>query len=210
LRHQEILNKPGTDPCELAELVHEKPLAGLYKEKLFGSDLGNTLWVKFSDQYGICEWIGKFGTGAYASARVDKVKEPDRFFILAGGFGYVVDATERTLLNHHCERFAKESVYDAITNRFIVADALRLRVIESGEAVWASPRIGGIRNLKLCGRKIIGLAVTGYGAGYEEKESEFTLDLDTLEVKCPVDFSLWDTLPPSEPGKKQVDGSVGK
>lgn len=184
------MNKPGTDPCELAELVHEKPLAGLYEEKLFGSDLGNTLWVKFSDRYGICEWIGKFGTGNSASARVDKVTDPDKFFISAGGYGYVVDATERTLLNHHFQPFTEDVVYDAKADRFIVADALRLRVIESGEVVWTSPRIAvdGIRSLKLHARQIIGLAVTGYA----DEESAFTFNLDTLEVK--VDRSFLDRL----------------
>jgi hypothetical protein len=180
----------GKDPCELAEIVHEKPLDGVFEEKLFGSDSGNTLWVKFSDKDGVTEWIGKFATGASSSSRVDKVIQPDRFFISAGGFGYLVDATNRKLLNHHFEDFTQDVVFDAQTNRFIVADFVRLRILDSGKVVWASERIAldGIRALKMEGRKVQGLAVTGFNG----EESVFTFDLDTLEVKCPVDYSSWD------------------
>lgn len=180
------------DSCELAEIVYEKPLAGLYEEKLFGSDSGNTLWVKFSDKDGAGEWIGKFGVGCSASARVEKVVEPDNFLVSAGGFGYLLDATNRELLNHHSEQFTQDIAYDSKTNRFIIADYVRIRLVESGRVVWSSPRIAldGIRNLKLQGRLIHGLAVTDY----EGKESEFTFDLDTFEIKCPVDFSSWDNI----------------
>lgn len=90
-------------PCELAEIVYEKPLSGVYDEVPFGASASNTLWVKFSDRDGIDEWIGIFGTGTSCSARVDKAIEPDKFLISAGGFGYLVDATKRQLLNHHAE-----------------------------------------------------------------------------------------------------------
>jgi len=184
------MNSDGKEPCELASIVHEKPLSGAYEEKLFGSDSGNTLWVKFSDRDEIVERIGKFGTGGSASARVDKAIEPDKFLISAGGFGYLVDATKRALLNHHFEPFTQDIAYDAKTNRFIIADYVRLRLIESGKVVFSSKRIAldGIRSLKLEGRLVVGLATTGY----EGEESGFTFDLDTLQVKCPVDFSSWD------------------
>jgi hypothetical protein len=178
------------EPCELAEIVYQKPLAGLYEEKLFGSDSGNTLWVKFSDKDGAGEWIGKFGTGGSASARVEKAIDPDKFLISAGGFGYLLDATNRELVNHHFEPHMQDVAYDSKTNRFIVADYVRLRVIESGKIVRSSKRIAldGIRDLKLEGRLIRGHAVTGF----EGEESEFTFDLDTFQVNCPVDFSSWE------------------
>jgi len=186
------MNESKQEPCELASIVHAKPLSGAFVEKLFGSDAGNTLWVKFSDKDGIDEWIGKFGTGGSASARVDKVIEPDKFLISAGGFGYLVDATKQELLNHHFEQFTQDVAYDSKTNRFIVADYVRLRLIEAGKVVFSSKRIAldGIRDLKIQGRLIRGLAVTGY----EGEESEFTFDIDKLEVKCPVDFSTWDNI----------------
>ena len=189
------MNVDSKAPCELASIVHEKPLSGAYDEKLFGSDAGNTLWVKFSDHDGVVEWIGKFGTGGSASARVDKVSEPDKFLISAGGFGYLVDATKRELLNHHSEPFTQDVAYDSKTNRFIIADCVRLRLVESGKVVWSSKRIAldGIRDLKIEGRLLKGLAMTDYvGADHTESESSFSLDLDTLEVNCPVDFSSWD------------------
>jgi len=200
----------GTDskaPCELASIVHEKPLSGVLEEKLFGSDAGNTLWVKFSDKDGIIEWIGKFGTGGSASARVDKAIDPDKFLISAGGFGYLVDATKRELVNHHFEKFTQDVAYDAKTNRFIVADYVRLRLIENGKVVFSSKRIAldGIRDLKIEGRLLKGFAMTDYvGADHEESESSFTFDLDTLEVRCPVDFSSWDTPPIQPPRQKRA------
>lgn len=180
------------DPCEMAEIVHEKPLDGAFEEKLFGSDRGNTLWVKFSDKYGVTEWIGKFGTGSSSSSRVDKVIEPDRFFVSAGGFGYLVDATKRDLLNYHFQEFTQDIAYDAQSSRFVVADCVRLSILDSGKVVWSSKRIAldGIRDLKVEGRVIRGLAVTGF----EGEESIFTFNLDTHEVKCPVDYSSWDNL----------------
>jgi hypothetical protein len=182
------------EPCEVAAIVHEKPLAGEYDEVLFGSDRANTLWVKFSDQHGITEWIGKFGAGCSSSARVDKVIDPDKFLISAGGFGYLIDATTRKLLNHHCEEYTQDVAYDAQSNCFIVADYVRIRLISSGEVVFASTRIAldGIRDLKIKGRKVHGLASTGF----EREESSFTFDLDTREVDCPVDYSSWDKPPP--------------
>jgi hypothetical protein len=189
------MNEDSKAPCELASIVHQKPLSGVYEEKLFGSDSGNTLWVKFSDRDEIFEWIGKFGTGGSASARVDKAIEPDKFLISAGGFGYLIDATNRTLLNHHFEPFTQDVAYDAKTNRFIIADYVRLRLVESGKVVFSSKRIAldGIRDLKIEGRLVKGLAMTDYvGANHRESESSFTFNLDTLEVNCPVDFSSWD------------------
>ena len=176
----------GKDPCELASIVHAKPLSGIYEEKLFGSDAGNTLWVKFSDKLGVCEWIGKFGTGTSASARVDKVIEPDKFLISAGGFGYLVNATSQRLLNHHSEENTQDVAYDPVTNRFITADYTHLHLIESGKIIFSSTRIAldGIRDLKIQGRLIRGLAVTEK-RGNEELESEFIFNMDTHEVECP-------------------------
>jgi hypothetical protein len=201
------MSTEGSAPCELAEIVHEKPLSGVYDEVPFGTAAGNTLWVKFSDRDGIDEWIGIFGTGTSHSARVDKVLEPDKFLISAGGFGYVVDATKRQLLNHHTEPYTQDVAYDATRNRFIVADYVRLRLIESGKVVFSSKRIAldGIRNLRIEGRLIYGLAMTDYvGRDHREQESEFTFNLDTLEVKCPIDLSAWDDLPVKTSSVKPV------
>ena len=96
------------------------------------------------------------------------------------------------------QQFAQDVAYDPQSNRFVIADYVRLRLVESGKVVWTSKRIAldGIRDLKIEGRKIRGLAVTDYeGDDHREKESSFTFDMDTLEVNCPVDFSSWDDTP---------------
>ena len=76
------MNQNNPEPCELAEIVHKKPLSGAFEEMLFGSEHRNTLWVKFSDKDRINEWIGKFGAGSYSTSRVTKVEEPDIFLFV--------------------------------------------------------------------------------------------------------------------------------
>jgi hypothetical protein len=196
------LNNP--EPCELAEIVYEKPLSGAFEEVLFGSDLGNTLWVKFSDKDGINEWIGKFGDGSRGSARcVTKIEEPDKFLVRAGGFAYLVNATSRQLLNQFCNGLVDDITYDSKMGNFIVTDGIRVRIIESGQEIWTSKRIAldGICDLKIEGRIVSGLAYVGC-VGFKGDEEKFTLDLDTREVKCAVDFSSWDNLLQKLPKKK--------
>ena len=175
------MNMAEKDPCELAEAVHVRPISGLFEEKMFGSDRGNTVWVKFSDKLGINEWIGKFGSGGYGSTRVDKIGYPDQFFISAGGNGYVIDATSKELLAHHFGAYDNTLAYDSKTKRFIVADFTKLMAVEAGQIVWTSKRIAldGIQASKVDGRIIEGWAVTSY----EGRESNFTFNLDTLEIK---------------------------
>jgi hypothetical protein len=175
------MNAHGKDPCELAEIVYEKPFSGAFAEKLFGSDRSNTLWIKFSDKLGIDEWIGKFGTGIYGSSYVQKITEPDQFFVSASGFGYVVDASRRELLVHHFDENAHGIAYDPKTNRFIVADSTRIRFIETNQVIWTSKTIAvdGIRDFKVEGRIISALATTDYGG----RETGFTFDMDTFKIK---------------------------
>ena len=187
------MNQNNSEPCELAEVIYEKPLSGAFVEMSFGSDKGNTLWVKFSDKDGINEWIGKFADHSGGVRRVIKAAEPDIFFVSAGCFIYLVDATNRKILNHFYGDQVCEGIYDQQSKCFIVADYVRLRLIESGKTIWASKRIAldGIRDLKIEGRTVSGLAYVGY-VGFKGEEEKFTLDLDTRAVRCDVDLSSWD------------------
>jgi hypothetical protein len=186
------MNQNNPELCELAEIVYEKPLSGTFNEISFGSDRGNTLWVKFSDRDGINEWIGKFGDGGRGVRRVTKIEEPDKFLVCSGGFAYLVNATNRLLINQFCNALVVDVVYDSKTKNFIVTDGIRIRIIESGQEIWASKRIAldGIRDLKIEGKIVSGLAEVGF----KSEEEIFTLDLETLEMKCAVDFSSWDNL----------------
>ena len=166
-------------PCDTAEIVYEKPASGDFTEILFGSDRGNTLWIRFADQDGLHEWIGKFGCGFRAPMRIIKAIEPDKFTIIAGGFAYFVDATQRKLLNHYCDdTYHIDIAYDPLNNRFIVGD-VHLKIIENGAEIWRSPRIAldGICGLTLHDRILTGQAMHGY----EEESEPFALDLDTRE-----------------------------
>lgn len=200
------MNQNNPEPCELAEVVHEKPLSGAFEEVLFDSDRGNTLWVKFSDKNGINEWIGKFGTGGYSASRVTKVEEPNKFLVCAGGFAYLVDATNRKILNQFCKDNVHDVVYDSKSRYFILTDGIRIRIVESGQQIWASKRIAldGIRDLKIEGRIVSGLAEVGF----KGEEETFILDLETLKVKCAVDFSSWDNLLQNS-RKKNLGGNFG-
>ncbi len=175
------MNKFKSETCELAEIIYEKPLSGDFDELLFGSNLGNTLWVKFSDKDGINEWVGKFGVGGRGSGRIIKILEPDRFFISAGGFAYVIDATIRKLVWRYSEEDVLEMVYDVPKNLLIAADYTKLHWIDRENKVLAvkDVAVDGIRDLKIEGRILSGLAYRNYG---DEKEQRFWLDLDKLKI----------------------------
>ncbi|OAM89725.1 hypothetical protein OH491_16730 [Termitidicoccus mucosus] len=183
-----------TVSIENAEIIYEKPPSGAFEEVLFGSDRGNTLWVRFSDRDGAAEWIGKFGCGVSTSMRVTKAVEPDRFMVVAGGAAYLVDATRRQLLNQHIDAFVQDIAYDSKRNHFIAAD-VRLRIIEGGHEVWASKRVSidDIHGLRVDGRVLSGTAVVGY----EGEEEPFSFDLDSREFLTGPDFSSWDVPAPS-------------
>ena len=110
-------------------------MSGAFEEVLFGSDLGNTLWVKFSDKDGINEWIGKFGVGGQGAGRIIKVAEPDRFLVSAGGYAYLVNATDRKLVNQYYEENACDVIYDIKRKLLIVADYTELRWVEFGGGI---------------------------------------------------------------------------
>ena len=167
-----------TDWIDAAEIIDVKPLSGEFDEILFGSDKENTLWVKFADRDGAYPWVGKFGTGPTTVMRVTKAVEPDRFFVNAGGFGYLVDATNRTLLNHHFPPYVSDLAYDPVRDEFIAADVV-LRIVNQGLQLWVSRRISvdWIKDLAVRGRSLWGMAEVGHAG---EKEA-FEFDLDRRE-----------------------------
>jgi hypothetical protein len=174
------MNQLKQEPCELAEIIHEKPLSGGFAEVLFGSDKGNTLWVKFSDKDGANEWVGKFGVGGSGVGRVAKIAEPDIFLVSAGGCAYLVDASKRELVNQYCDTAAQDVVCDNQRKLLIVARWTQLRWVEFGGKILFSRDIAwdGIRDLEIDGRVLSGLACLNYGG----KEERFRFDLDKLEI----------------------------
>jgi hypothetical protein len=165
------------EPCVAPELVFEKPLSGEFPEVLFGSALGNTLWVRFSDTLQMEEWIGKFDCGNFGGNKVTKIAEPDKFFICAGGWFYFVNATAQKLTE---EPYRNEHVHDAVfdpaSGGVLTADWSSISLIKSGAIEW-SVRIAadGIRNLKLERNSLRGLGEFDH----DGSEREFTLDLET-------------------------------
>jgi hypothetical protein len=186
-----------TSLIENAAIVHEKPLSGTFDEVLFGSDQGNTLWVRFSDGDGMSEWIGKFGFGFSTSMRVTKAVEPDRFMVVAGGAAYLVDASKRRLLNQYFDGFMQDIANDPKKNHFIAGD-VRLRIIEDGHEIWASKRISvdGIHSMAVENSVLSGTVV-----GYEVEEDQFSFDLETREFISGPDYLSWD-MPVAQPKVK--------
>ena len=174
------MNPTNQASCELAEIVFEKPLAGSFEELSFGSDKGNTLWVKFFDKNCINEWIGKFGDESRGSRRVIKIEEPDKFLVCAGSNAYLVDATKRKLVNQYHNDVANDIIYDHKRKSLIVADYTKLHWIEFGNIILFSREIAvdGIRDLKIEDNILSGLAVSNYGG----EEKRFRFDLDTLKI----------------------------
>ncbi|MBI3881733.1 MAG: hypothetical protein HY301_16915 [Verrucomicrobia bacterium] len=169
--------KPTSEPCTEAKIVYEKPLSGVYDEILFGSASRNTLWVHFADSLGMVEWIGKFDCGSYGGNKVTKIAEPDEFFVCAGGWVYLVNATTRKLIE---EPYRDEHVHDAIfepmSGGVLTADWSSISLVKSGKTIW-SVRIAtdGIRDLQLEGRTLRGLGEFDY----DGSERKFALDLET-------------------------------
>jgi hypothetical protein len=175
------MNKLKPEICGVAEIIYEKPLSGDFEELSFGSDQGNTLWVKFSDKDGINEWVGKFGDGCRGSRRIVKILEPDRFFISAGSFAYIIDATARKLVWQYSKENVLDIIYDVQKNLLITADYTKLHWIDQENKVLAvkDVAVDGIRELKIEGRILSGLAYRNYG---DEKEQRFWLDLDEIKI----------------------------
>ena len=171
----------STDPCVRAELVFEKPLSGEFEEVLFGSGLGNTLWVRFSDKHEIGQWIGKFDCGAHGGNKVAKCAEPDKFFVCAGGWFYFVDATSRKLLEEPChDQNFHDAVFEPASGGVLVADWSTISLIKGKTKVW-SVAIGsdGIRNLKLEDDTLRGVGEFDYNG----TEREFTINVGTRKLK---------------------------
>lgn len=109
--------------------------------------------------------------------RVTKVIEPDRFFVFAGGFAYLVDATRRKLQNQYQGVFLEDVAYDPVTGHFIAGDT-HLRIIEDGREIWASDRISvdGMYDMIVRDRVLTGMRRVDYDEG-----APFSFDLDSRE-----------------------------
>ena len=177
--------------CQCAELVFEKPLSDAFDEVLFGSALRNTLWVRFFDEHGITEWIGKFDCGNFGGNKVTKAVAPDKFFVCAGGWIYFVDGTNRVLSEEPlCEGTILDAFYDPIHKGVLVAGWSNISLICSREEEWSiNTKTHGIRNLRLEGSILHGLGEFDYNGS----ESEFTLDLETKKLS--IGKSRASTLP---------------
>ena len=179
----------------MAEVIYEKPMSGAFEEASFGSDKGNTLWVKFSDKDGINEWIGKFGDEGQGARRVIKAGEPDRFVILAGRFAYLIDATSRKLAGQYREKNACDITYDCQKNLLITADYTCLHWVNFEGKIFATKKISvdGIHDLKIDDRVLSGLAYRNYDGG----KQKFRFDLDKLEILG------WEQIPSKDSSNKK-------
>jgi len=174
------MNRNNPEPCELAEIIYDRPLSGAFEEVSYGSDQSNFLWVKFSDKDGAGEWIGKFSAGNCCGGLVIKMKEPDQFFIFAAGHAYIFDATNRIILSQSVHDEIRDIVFDPIRQVLITADLKNLYWMDwSGKILFSKQiAVDWISELKIEGNILTGLACKDYG----DDEQRFWFDLDSLKI----------------------------
>jgi hypothetical protein len=92
----------------------------------------------------------------------------------------LVDATNRKLVSQYCEQKARDITYDSKRKLLIVADYTQLHWIEFGNKILFSRKIAvdGIRDLKIDGNILSGLAISNYGG----EEKRFRFDLEALKI----------------------------
>ena len=169
-----------------AKIIHEKPLSGEYAEVLFYENEGNSLWVLFEDDETGSEWLGIFGCGSSTKMSVELASAPGEFFVVAGGFGYVVDALNRRVINSWKDTWICDLAYDAKTRRIVATDGIRLSVIENQKRLWAGPRIAidGVGGLCFKQGLLHGETSVNFANDYGHVYAPFTLDPITFEYRC--------------------------
>jgi hypothetical protein len=166
---------PGT--YDTADILWSQPPSGEYPELSFGPTSGNTLWVLFSESMGPGAWVGKFGCGPRTVMRLSKGEDPALFFVLSGGFPYLVDAHTQRLregpaLPDGC--MVNDMLYDRGFCQWIVAD-YRLIGVTGGSIAWQSERFS---TDSIDGLRVDGAILSGYGyRDYDGLRRRFTFDL---------------------------------
>jgi hypothetical protein len=108
---------------------------------------------------------------------------------------YLVDATNRKLINVYQNNNALDVTYDDKRKTLIVADYTHLHWVEFGGKTLISRRISvdGIRELMIEGNILSGLGFPNYGS----EEKRFAFDLDKLKILG------WEKLSSSNPHRKK-------
>lgn len=158
-----------------AKILSSIPISGSIREKHFNAN-GECSWVKFETDN--TPWVGVFGRGISPSVNaVSQFFESGRFFVLAGGQGYIVDAGLET-----CVHKTKDDYYQSLVSvpdrcLMIVCDYSHIEFYDSEKLVWQSDRVAldGIR-LNSADRQNV------YGHLWQiEGWYSFKLNLDTRE-----------------------------
>ena len=168
----------------MSATVLDRPTpSGDYRE--FRFDARNSCaWILFQPPTEE-DWVGVFGAGDYGGTIVVVDWNVERAVVVATGRGYIVDTSSRTLVAQPLDENFQDAVYDPSGQRVILADDLRVFVVDSsGALLWNTNRlsIAGIRHLKVVGPVVHGEAWTYGGSSDEDSWFPFTVDLDTREV----------------------------
>jgi hypothetical protein len=110
------------------ELLHAPPMSGTVLERHFEVSARKNEWVRFTDDDG-AEWVGVFGSGEISgySAVVPFADDNGRtVLVVAGGQGYVVDATSGSLLRRTPWDYAQQAMSVPGRDFVLVADTTEL------------------------------------------------------------------------------------
>ena len=112
-----------------AEFIN-RPLSGDYPEKHFGAASPNCSWVKFTDK-NYQDWVGSFQNGWEENGTfILKIDSQDKLFIVAGGYGYLIDINTREQLNKIAIKDTKSAVVDKNKFRIYYSNGFDLRHID--------------------------------------------------------------------------------
>ena len=111
-----------------AEFI-DKPVSGKFPEKHFGQVTSNATWILFTNnEYE--QWVASFDSGVrgYWNSII-LFEEKERAFVVVGGVGYLIDVSDKQILNSQFHSGIKSAIYDDVRVRVIFSDGLDIRCI---------------------------------------------------------------------------------
>jgi hypothetical protein len=126
-------------------------------------------------------WIGSFERGHQRASTVVMMPDGKHLFVLAGGAGYVIEASSRTLVETTGTDVVRIIRNEAMTLCVLDHDGRSLEAFDRTGRIWKTDRIGagGFRRLDLTGHVLVGEARQWWRTEWVG----FVVNLETGEVR---------------------------
>ena len=162
-----------------AEVLRVRPISGTIPEIAFDA-LGNTTWVKFTDD-NFEEWCGVFGGGLNSSSVVTCSSEAPRAFVISTGQGYFVDIDSRSVIRKTRSNQLASAVFIPHSNRVVACDWTNIYLLGTDGSVWDSGRVSydGIEFTEICDEHVAGRV-----NDLSDEGVEFRLRLNPVSFDC--------------------------